>query len=343
MKHRALSQLLGRTDRWPGARELARPTIEGKTVLITGAGGSIATELTRQVARLNPRKVVLLNHSELALFNSGAAELAYSIEVVCACVDVRNDDHVGRVFADHRPDVTFHAAAMKHVPLCEENPCAAVLTNVFGTRNVLRHAAANASGLGTFAVVVSTDKAVEPTSVMGATKRIAEKIAGVYYSRPKVVRFGNVIGSSGSVLPMFKRQLAEHGELHVTHPEVTRYFMTAREAVDLILAATTLPQRLFVFDMGKPVRIADLARRYADASGYAGAEIHFTGLRPGEKLTEALATADEHLGPTAVPGILAAELDEDVPLPLLDLKLLEARAGAGDAPGTLRLLWELAR
>jgi O-antigen biosynthesis protein WbqV len=339
MKHRQLAELLGRSQRVVSTA-LARPLIEGRRVLITGAGGSIGTELAIRVAKLGPSHLTLVNHSEIALYHV-AGGLSW-VNPSAVLLDVRDEDHVLRVFEAERPDVVFHAAALKHVPLCEENPDAAVLTNVRGSRNVMR--ASCAVGAST-AVLISTDKAVGPTSVMGATKRVAERLFATQVPWPpdcKIVRFGNVLGSSGSVLPAFKHQLATTGKLTVTHPDVERYFMTVREAVGLTLAAATLPGRLFVLDMGEPVRIADLARRFAATQSDLSCEIEFTGLRPGEKLMEELFYPSECPRPTEIEGVLEADVR---PEDMFDRSVaeLEAAAAAGRTADTLRLLWELTR
>ncbi|TEB08226.1 UDP-N-acetyl-alpha-D-glucosamine C6 dehydratase [Pelotomaculum schinkii] len=273
----------------------------GKTVLITGAGGSIGSELCRQVAAVGPRKLVLLGHGENSV-HSIWLELEEKFPGVALAIeiaDIRDKPRVEDVFQTHRPDVVFHAAAHKHVPLMELHPAEAVKTNVFGTRNLAQAAVRfGASGF----LLISTDKAVNPSSVMGATKRMAELIiarenmAGITIFT--AVRFGNVLGSSGSVAPLFKKQIARGGPVTVTHPEMKRYFMTIPEAVQLVIQAGAMARggEVFVLDMGEPVKIVDMARDMIKLSGLEpdkDIQIKFTGVRPGEKLFEELLTAEE--------------------------------------------------
>ena len=282
--------------------------INGMSVLITGAGGSIGSELARQIGRFGPRRLVLLDNSEAALWaidhdlRSGSVVDPAAIRAVMA--DVRSEAAMDRVARETRPDVVFHAAAMKHVPICETEPCEAVLTNVIGTRNLL--AACDEHGVSRF-VLISTDKAVAPVSVMGATKHLAELLtlsAALDTSRSHMaVRFGNVLGSSGSVVPIFRRQLELGQPITITHPSATRYFMTIPEAVTLILqaGATGAVGEIYILDMGEPVRIVDLANDMIRLSGLdpEGVEIVFTGLRPGERLEERLFRDDERLEATS--------------------------------------------
>lgn len=283
-----------------------RHMIEGQTVLVTGAGGSIGSELCRQVLRLGPKKLVLLGHGENSIFEIDN-ELCRIVErvgkqegkpgctdIVPVIADIRHKERIHFVMAQHRPDIIFHAAAHKHVPLMEVNPAEAVANNVTGTRVVLD--AAVACGVKRF-VLISTDKAVNPTSVMGATKRIAELLvhqAARETRRPyAAVRFGNVLGSRGSVVLTFREQIAVGGPVTVTHPEMMRFFMTIPEAVQLVLQAAALGRggEVFMLDMGEPVRIIDLARDLIELSGYEvgrDIDIVFTGVRPGEKLFEEL-------------------------------------------------------
>lgn len=276
--------------------------IQGKVVLVTGAGGSIGSELSRQIAGARPSRLVISDNSEFNLYTLDA-ELRDShpdLDIVTRVVDVRNAARVARVFAAYRPQVVFHAAALKHVPLMEENPLEAIKTNVLGTRNVAD--AALAEGAATF-VMISTDKAVNPTNIMGATKRAAEAYCQALdikskHTRFKTVRFGNVLGSNGSVVPRFQEQIAAGGPITVTHPHIVRYFMTIPEAVRLVLHASAHALRrpaergkIMVLDMGKPVRIIDLAERMIQLAGFkprVDIDIIFTGLRPGEKLYEEL-------------------------------------------------------
>jgi len=290
--------------------------LAAKSILVTGAGGSIGSELCRQIIRFGPRKLVLIEQSEIAL---------YSIEqefagqpVVCVMGDVKDAARMDAVFAEHRPDVVFHAAAYKHVPLMEcANAWEAVRNNVQGTLNVAR--AALASGAGEF-VLISTDKAVNPTNVMGASKRLAEVVCQAIQAQGSatrfvMVRFGNVLGSSGSVIPRFREQIAKGGPVTVTHPEIIRYFMLIPEAAQLVLQAGLMAAseaeggRVFVLDMGDPVKIVDLARDMIRLSGFTGEEIkiEFTGLRPGEKLYEELLADGEATLPTPHPKLRIAK------------------------------------
>jgi len=289
--------------------------LAGKTVLVTGAGGSIGSELCRQIIRFAPRTLVFLEQSEFAL---------YSIEqefagrpVMCVIGDVKDAARMDAVFAEHRPDVVFHAAAYKHVPLMEcTNAWEAVRNNVQGTLNVA--CAALAHGTGEF-VLISTDKAVNPTNVMGASKRLAEVVCQAVQAQRSatrfvMVRFGNVLGSSGSVIPLFRQQIARGGPVTVTHPDIIRYFMLIPEAAQLVLQAGLIASRqqeggqIFVLDMGEPVRIVDLAHDMIRLSGFTEDEINieFTGLRPGEKLYEELLADGESTLPTPHPKLRIA-------------------------------------
>ncbi len=291
--------------------------ISGKTVLVTGAGGSIGSELCRQIARYGPARMVLYELSEFALYQieQQLGELHPHLPLVRLMGDVKNRPHLRATFAAHRPQLIFHAAAFKHVPLMEdENAWAALQNNTLGTWNAA--SAAAEAGAERF-VLISTDKAVNPTNVMGASKRAAEMVlshmatlghATVF----SAVRFGNVLGSSGSVIPKFKEQIAKGGPVTVTHPDITRYFMTIPEAARLVLQAAALAEsgQVYVLDMGEPVKIVDLARDMIRMSGHALDEIAitFSGLRPGEKLyEELLADADRTL-PTVHPRLRIAVL-----------------------------------
>ena len=306
-------------DRPPRQLDLAatRVMVEGKRVLVTGAGGTIGSELTRQILRFGPEAVTLVDASEynlyaidLALSESGAPKV-WQAELA----DVRDRPRMAQLFEQHRPDIVLHAAALKHVPLMELHPAEAVLTNIAGARLVAELALETAA---VFAFI-STDKAVNPTNVMGATKRIAEQVVRAICdgtsTRPVVVRFGNVLGSNGSVVPLFERQIAEGGPVTVTHPEMVRYFMTVQEASSLVLQAAGLPPSpeglggVFVLDMGEPVRIDDLARQMIHMHGLrpgVDIEIRHAGLRPGEKLFEEIFYSDEQVVQTAADGILSA-------------------------------------
>ncbi|QUL99197.1 MAG: polysaccharide biosynthesis protein [Candidatus Fermentithermobacillus carboniphilus] len=276
--------------------------INGKRVLVTGAGGSIGSEICRQVARFSPGSIIMLGHGENSIFEAKMAldrEFpAVRKETVIA--DVRDSARINDIFALYRPHIVFHAAAHKHVPLMEDNSIEAIKTNVFGTLNVARSALAY--GAEKF-VLISTDKAVNPTSVMGATKRVAEMVVRLLDTLTDrtafvSVRFGNVLGSRGSVVPVFKQQIENGGPVTVTHPEMRRYFMTISEAVQLVLQAATMGKggEVFVLDMGEPVKIVDLAEQMIRLSGrvpYKDIPIVFTGIRPGEKLFEEILTAEE--------------------------------------------------
>jgi FlaA1/EpsC-like NDP-sugar epimerase len=312
--------------------------VAGATVLVTGAGGSIGSELVRQVARLGPARLVLLELSEFNLYSieQELRESHPAVQTVPLIGDVKDAAALRVLFAQWRPQVVLHAAAYKHVPLMEErNALAALRNNTLGTWNAA-HAAAEA-GAGLF-VLVSTDKAVNPTNVMGATKRAAEMVVSRLAAqhpgtRFVAVRFGNVLGSSGSVIPRFKEQIARGGPVTVTHPEIIRYFMTIPEAARLVLqaAAVGLSGQVLVLDMGEPVKIVDLARDLIRLSGHTVEEIglEFTGLRPGEKLYEELLAADDDTLPTAVPRLRVARLTGR---PHADLEeLLQWAASVGEA------------
>jgi O-antigen biosynthesis protein WbqV len=285
-----------------------RALVAGKRVLVTGAGGSIGSEICRQVASLGCGHLVLLDNSEFGLFKIDQ-EIEHRWSTLSRreyLYDVRNKALLNEAFAAERPDVVFHAAALKHVPLMEKHPCESVLTNVVGTWNVAE--AANAAGVKHM-VFISTDKAVDPPNVMGATKRLAEAVVRAQQTgdggntRFSVVRFGNVLGSAGSVVPTFRAQIERGGPVTLTHPDIERYFMTIPEAVQLVLHATAHsagqpdgPLGVFVLDMGKPVRIIDLARQLIGLYGKIPGkdiEIEVTGLRPGEKLFEELVDSSE--------------------------------------------------
>jgi FlaA1/EpsC-like NDP-sugar epimerase len=286
----------------------------GETVLVTGAGGSIGSELCRQIARLAPTRLVLVGHGENSIFDI-LHELRGDfpdISFMPVIADVRDRKRIAAIFSNHKPHAVFHAAAHKHVPLMEENVIEAITNNVFGTLNVVD--AALAAGCKHF-VFISTDKAVRPTSVMGATKRIAELIvqhAAVKYEGNFVsVRFGNVLGSRGSVVPTFLRQIRSGGPVTVTHPEMQRYFMTIPEAVQLVLQAGALGRggEVFLLDMGEPIRIVDIATDLIRLSGLTvgrDIEIKFTGMRPGEKLYEEMFFSAENVLTTDHPKVLRA-------------------------------------
>lgn len=300
---------------------LARENIAGKVVLVTGGAGSIGSELARQVAALGPKRLVLVDQAESPLYfvDRELREKHPGLELEAVIADVCDQERMADVFRHHRPWFVFHAAAYKHVPLMEHNVVEAVRNNVLGT---LRVAEAAAKWGAEKFVLISTDKAVRPSSVMGATKRIAERIVlgwpSLVASRTdfRAVRFGNVLGSAGSVIPVFKDQLAKGGPLTVTHPEVTRYFMTIPEASRLVLLAGTLPEaagRISMLEMGEPVKIADLAENLIRLSGLepgVDVEVRYTGLRPGEKLNEELMSAVEATVPTGVEKIRVVQTDD---------------------------------
>lgn len=291
--------------------------VRGARILVTGAGGSIGSELVRQIAAYAPASIILVENSEYNLYaiDRELAETFPHIARVAELIDVRDEERLARVFANHRPQVVLHAAALKHVPLLEQHPDQAVLTNIMGTRNLARLALQH--GVLQF-TLVSTDKAVNPTNAMGCTKRWAEMICQSHdaeaarigaATRFACVRFGNVLGSAGSVVPLFRQQIAKGGPVTITDAAMTRYFMTIPEACELILTATaaTLASeerepRVFVLDMGEPVRIVSLAERMIQLHGkrpYEDIAIKFTGLRPGEKLYEELAHPEENLVPAS--------------------------------------------
>lgn len=284
--------------------------IQGRRILITGAGGSIGAELCRQVASFNCARLILLDFSETALFEieREIRETFPNIAVKAVLCDVRSAPRTRAVFARERPDLVFHAAALKHVSMVERHPSEGILTNVIGTWNVAEASRACEAGQ---MVLISTDKAVDPTNVMGATKRLAEAVIQAQQTtgeggRFSAVRFGNVLGSSGSVVPIFKSQIERGGPVTVTHPEMTRFFMTIPEAAQLVLHATATchlderrDSRLFLLEMGEPVSIMDLAQQMIALSGRRSIDIEITGLRPGEKLTEALLDETERALPCA--------------------------------------------
>ncbi|MFY9496004.1 MAG: nucleoside-diphosphate sugar epimerase/dehydratase, partial [Halanaerobiales bacterium] len=290
-----VEDLLGREQVKLDIKKIARD-VEGRTVMVTGAGGSIGSELCRQIARFKPWRLLMLDNYENSLYYLDL-ELKKGfpdIEIIPIISCVRDKERLDNLFASYRPDLVFHAAAHKHVPLMEYNPGEAVKNNIFGTRNLLE--VADRYKVDKF-VLISTDKAVNPTNVMGATKRVAEMLVQAMNKRSQTkymaVRFGNVLGSNGSVIPLFKKQIATGGPVTVTHEEVTRYFMTIPEAVQLVIQAAALGRggEVFVLDMGEPVKIIDLAKDLIKLSGLKLGEdidIEITGLRPGEKLYEEL-------------------------------------------------------
>ena len=334
-----LEDLLGRASLPPADDEVGA-FLHGRRVLVTGAGGSIGAELARQAARFAPASLVLLDHAENGLYfiQRELLDRGVSVPVHAVVADLRDAAGVEGVVAAHRPEVVLHAAAHKHVPLLEDSPREAVLNNVGGTRHLVeasaRHAVAHF-------VLISTDKAVHPSSVMGATKRVCERLvqaaSGAGGGRYCAVRFGNVLGSEGSVVPLFQRQLERGGPLTVTHPDATRYFMTIPEAVRLVLQAAAMGSggEVFLLDMGEPVKVADLARSLIRLAGLREGEdleIVFTGLRPGEKLHEELHSKAEQARMTKREHILTWDLaSEDAVRLAAEVAALERAAETGDA------------
>ena len=337
-----LEDLLGRPQAAPD-RDAMRALVSGRRVCITGAGGTIGAELARQIADDGPAHLTLIDNAEYNLYRIDLeleeAHPGLSRSVVLG--DVRDPGRLASTFARARPELVFHAAALKHVHMVESNPNEGVLTNAVGTRNVAD--ACIAAGTRTM-VLVSTDKAVDPTSVMGATKRIAESYCQALAASPAAgglrlvtVRFGNVIGSSGSVVPLFQRQIADGGPVTVTDPDVARYFMTTREAVQLLLQASALGAGeegggIYVLDMGKPIKIVDLARQMIRLAGLTpdkDIEIVFTGLRPGEKRDESLFHPAEPMVATGTPGILRAQ-SRPADIALMRRRLDQLAAAARD-------------
>jgi len=300
-----IEDLLGREPVELNIDEIA-DYLKDKIVLVTGGGGSIGSELCRQIARFNPKKLLILD-----IYENGAYNLSMELKSQYKDLDqdviiasIRERERLREIFKKYKPNVVFHAAAHKHVPLMEANPKEAIKNNILGTLNVVR--CADEFGVEKF-VLISTDKAVNPTNIMGATKRFAEMIIQAYDKVSKTeyvaVRFGNVLGSSGSVIPLFKEQIKKGGPVTVTHPEINRYFMTIPEAAQLVIQAGAMAEggEIFVLDMGKPVKIVDLARQLIRLSGFEpdkDIKIEFTGLRPGEKLYEELLMNEEGLKKT---------------------------------------------
>jgi O-antigen biosynthesis protein WbqV len=359
----------------PLDREGMARLVQGRRVLVTGAGGTIGGELARQVAALGPASLALLDHGEYVLYEIDLELRERHPEVPRRAIlaDVRDAARMTRLMAEIRPELVFHAAALKHVPMVENNPLEGLLTNALGTSIVAD--AARKAGVALM-VLISTDKAVNPSSIMGASKRLAEMYcqaldrdarAGKNMRdarsagggmRLVTVRFGNVLGSTGSVVPLFRRQLERGGPLTVTHPDMSRYFMTVREAVGLVLQASVVgatdredqPPELreggiFVLDMGAPVKIVDLARRMIRLAGLKpdeDVEIRFTGLRPGEKLFEELFHGQEPPQPTNFPGLLVAvPRTTDAAQMRAAIAEIAVMAEAGDRDGALARLGAL--
>lgn len=355
----AIEDLLGRELRVLD-RVLMKDFIENRRVLVTGAGGTIGSELVRQIADLKPSRLIVADNSEFNLYTIDLELQERWPELPRSAVlaDVRDESRVNALFALERPAVVFHAAALKHVPMLEFHPCEGVLSNAIGTRYIAE--ACRTHGVEAM-VLISTDKAVNPTSVMGATKRVAESWCQALDleactrrsgTRFITVRFGNVLGSTGSVVPLFRRQLAQGGPITVTHPDINRYFMHQREAVELVLQASASAAGthaeggcIYVLDMGEPVRIVDLARRMIGLAGLRpdrDIKIVFTGLRPGEKLEEELFHSAEPLKPTSMTGILlAAPRVADRAFLTKAMDELQAAARTGDTQATLKVLQRL--
>ncbi len=320
--------------------------LKGKTVLVTGAGGSIGAELCRQIARFEPARLVLVENSEYALYliEQEFRDRQPALQVIAAIGDVKDEARVKEIFTRHTPEVVFHAAAYKHVPLMEtENAFQALANNALST--IVTASAAQAVGTKTY-VLVSTDKAVNPTNVMGASKRLAEMLCQALQPRAAtrfvMVRFGNVLGSTGSVIPRFREQIAQGGPVTVTHPDIQRYFMSIQEAAQLVLQAAQLGKggEIFVLDMGEPVKIAELARQMIRLSGFSEREIRvvFSGLRPGEKLFEEVLVGDEATLPTPHPKlrIARARAPDNDGLPEEVQAWLSASVSEGIAPEEVR-------
>ena len=353
-----IEDLLGRDPVPPDAALLAH-NIHGKVVLVTGAGGSIGSELCRQIVEQQPRQLVLLEQSEFNLYaihhelNHTMQAHHLAVEIVPVLASVTHAPRLTELFQHYRPHTVYHAAAYKHVPLVEANPVIGVENNVFGTLYAAQ--AAMAAGVASF-VLISTDKAVRPTNIMGASKRLAELVLQAFaHANPNgtcfsMVRFGNVLGSSGSVVPLFRQQLAAGGPLTVTHADVTRYFMTIPEAAQLVLQAGAMATggEVFVLDMGEPIKIIDLARRMIELSGMMVRDadhpdgdiaIQVTGLRPGEKLYEELLIGDNP-APTAHRRIMKAR-EDFLPLDALQEQLARLQQGiAENQIGTLKAVMQ---
>ncbi|MBZ5501195.1 MAG: polysaccharide biosynthesis protein [Acidobacteriia bacterium] len=348
LRDTAVEEVLGRESiEVSEFEEVAGPTYRGKRILVTGAGGSIGSELVRQLGRLHPSKIAILDKDENAVYelDQELRRRGFPVSIETHIADVRETSRLRGIFSEFRPQAIFHAAAHKHVPLMEIQPCEAVLNNVGGTKNVLD---VSAEFRVERLVFISTDKAVNPANVMGATKRIGEMLVQAQRNaggmRVACVRFGNVLGSRGSVVPLFQKQIAAGGPVTVTHPDVVRYFMTIPEAVQLILCAGTLAGHgeTFVLDMGNPRNILELAREMILLSGLEPEkDIHIaiTGLRPGEKLTEELVAQAETLSPTSMEKLSVIEPQAVNHASLMaDVARLLHSAGNNDRTHVLELL-----
>ena len=313
----AIEDLLRRSQRALNSHSISS-TIHGNRILITGAGGSIGSEIVRQISSFGASKVAILDNSEFLLYEieQEIKSKFPSLDIATYLIDIRDSYALNQVFEEFKPNIVFHAAALKHVPLLETHKIEAIKTNVFGTINLLRFSKKHSI---TRFVLISTDKAVEPLSFMGKTKRFAEICCQSFASKKldiSIVRFGNVLGSNGSVVPLFEKQIKMGGPVKVTHPEATRYFMTIPEAVGLVLQSASLKENkggahIFVLDMGDSISILELARRMIQLAGFKpdyDIPIEFTGLRPGEKIHEKLISNDASLKPTSHPDILLSEV-----------------------------------
>ena len=348
LRETRVEEVLGRESvEVPEFEQMTRGTYWGKRVLVTGAGGSIGSELVRQLTRLSPAGIAVLDKDENSVYELEQELLRKESRVLVEpqIADIRDIGRLRAIFADFRPQIVFHAAAHKHVPLMEMHPCEAMLNNVGGTKNILEMA--SEFSVEKF-VFISSDKAVNPANVMGATKRIGEMLvqsaANSSASRFACVRFGNVLGSRGSVVPLFKKQIAEGGPVTITHPDVVRYFMTIQEAVQLILCAGTLAHggETFVLDMGNPRNILELAREMIMLSGLEPEKdiaTKITGLRPGEKLSEELVSSSEKLRPTRFEklSVIDPQLVDELTL-LDDVARLMERARDNDNGGVHEIL-----
>ena len=314
LKELSIESLLGR-EKIELLAEKSRMDLEGKVMLVTGAAGSIGSDICRQLCRYKLGKLVLLDQSETGLHEIllELGKLDLEFELCIELASIREKKRIDNIFRKHKPHFVFHAAAYKHVPILEDYPSEVALTNVFGTRNLAD--AAQVNQVEKF-VMISTDKAVNPTNLMGACKRIGEiyvqSLSSTCQTQFITTRFGNVLGSNGSVVPLFKQQIAQGGPLTVTHPQITRYFMTIPEASSLVLEAAVIGKggEIFVFDMGKPVKILELARKMIQLAGFRpdhDIAIEFSGLRPGEKMYEELFKSSENLLPTHHPKIMKAQ------------------------------------
>jgi len=308
LRQLSADDLVGRTQRKMELED-AGELIKGRTVLVTGAAGSIGSELCRLLAKVGPRRLVLLDDNESGLFDINEELLVDAkFDMRTALISITDREALLGVFADERPEIVFHTAAYKHVPLLEAHPIQAFNTNVLGTRNVIR--CAEASGVKNL-ILISTDKAVARHSVMGCTKRLCEQMILAYQGEMTcwAVRFGNVVGSRGSVVPLFEKQIQQGGPVTITHPEMSRYMMTIREAVALVVSTLMIarPGHLYMLDMGKPINIASLAQDLIRSRGLRPGEdikLVYTGLRPGERLTEELLAPDEGVRPTVNPTVM---------------------------------------